>query len=114
MIQAHIGQAQWQKDRTPETDFGAILDTFDEAYTQTDQDIYKHLISSGHFVSDPDLDDRLETMVANKMLKRVKTGGKQETRRGDMVDLYMLYDSPTGDAANVNRAESRYDSGERE
>lgn len=137
MVDAHIGQAQWQKDRTVETDYGAILDTFDEAYTQTDGDIFKHLISSGHFISDPDLDDRLETMARHsilqaeakdakrahecdcspehKQLQRVPPGGKQDSRRGDMgPDLYMLYDQPTGDAANVNRAQSRYDSGERE
>jgi hypothetical protein len=114
MIQAHIGQAQWQKDRTTNSDFGAILDTFDEAYTQTDQDIYKRMIVSGHFVSDPDLDDRLETMSLhsvltqqaekareqdktrphhryechctpdNKQLQRVPPGGKQDARRGDM------------------------------
>lgn len=114
MIQAHIGQAQWQKERTIESDCAAILDTFDEAYTQTDQDIYTHLTSSGHFISDPDLDDRLELMVKNHQLKRVKTGGRQDTRRGDMVDLYMLFDAPTGDAANVRKGSSVYDMGERE
>lgn len=114
MIQAHIGQAQWQKERTVESDCAAILDTFEEAYTQTDQDIYTHLTSSGHFISDPDLDDRLDLMVNNHQLKRVKTGGRQETRRGDMVDLYMLYDAPTGDAASVLKGSSVYDMGERE
>lgn len=136
MIESHIGQAQWQKDRTIESDYGAILDTFDEAYTQTDQHIFKHLMSSGHFISDPDLDDRLETMARHsilvaaaqeaktkhvcecrpehKQLTRVPPGGKQDTRRGDMgPDLYMLFDQPTGDSATVNRAQSRYDSGER-
>lgn len=114
MIQSHIGQALWQKERTVESDCAAILDTFDEVYTQTDQDIYKHLTSSGHFISDPDLDDRLDLMIKNRQLKKVKTGGRQETRRGDMVDLYMLYDAPTGDAANVRKGSSVYDMGERE
>ncbi len=145
MVQSHIGQAQAQKDRTVETDYGWILDTFEEAFTQTDSDIYRRLTASGHFISDPDLDDRLETMslhsvleqeaerehakdksrprhrteckcsADNKQLQRVPPGGKQDTRRGDMgPDLYMLYSQATGDSATVSRAQSRYDSGERE
>lgn len=50
----------------------------------------------------------------HKQLAQVPTGGRQETRRGDMVDLYMLYNQSTGEAAAVPHSQSRYDSGERE
>ena len=117
MIQADIGQAQWQRDRTIQSDCLAILEMFagDEGvYTGSDADIFKWLIRSGYFMSDPDLDDRLELMVERKLLKRVRQGGKKETQRGDMVDLYMLPAQLTGEVGTVRRGQSIYEMGERE
>jgi len=50
----------------------------------------------------------------NKKLAVVDQGGRKDTQRGDLGDLYALYEQSTGDSANVSRGQSRYDSGERE
>lgn len=50
----------------------------------------------------------------NKKLEKVDQGGRKDTQRGDLNDLYALYGHATGDSANVPRSQSRYDSGERE
>lgn len=121
MIDSHIGQALWQQGRTVEDDCAAILDTFEEATTQTDDRIYKKLIESGHFMSDPDLDVRLELMSRhfdltnenrnlsphfkgtcdckpeNQRLRKDKVGGKKETQRGDRQRLYSLAFATGGD-----------------
>lgn len=111
MIRFHVEQALWQKERTVEADCAAILEMFEGdygVYTANDADIFKWLIRSGYYMSDPDLDDRLELMVEKKMLKRERQGGKKETQRGDMVDLYMLPNQRTGDAATVAKSEAGY------
>lgn len=50
----------------------------------------------------------------NKKLEKVDQGGRKDTQRGDLNDLYALYGHATGDSANVPHSQSRYDSGERE
>ncbi len=113
MLHAHIGQAQWQKDRTIEADYDAIIESFQSGvYTQTEDDIYGWLIRSGYFMSDPDFEERLSTMCrhsvlkdqarkehrqhmcdckpVHKMLIKDKQGGRKEGQKGDMVDVYEL------------------------
>lgn len=113
MIQAHIGQAQWQKERTIESDCGVVMEAVEETLGPDDE-IFMWLINRGYFMSDPDLDERLELMCANKQIYRVKQGGRKDTQRGDMVTVYHPQYEGTGDAVNVARANSIYSMGERE
>lgn len=143
MIQSHIGQSQWQKDRTLDADYDAIIESFEGVYAQTDEGIFRSLIRAGYFMSDPDLEDRLDTLSLhskleqdvvrkniklrerrepllplhrlscqcrpeNKRLEVVDQGGRKETQRGDLNDLYMLYGTATGDAAKVAQVGSNY------
>lgn len=102
-------------------------------YSATDSDIFKWLLARFYFMRDPELDERLDLLSQhselvrdaaerkapphrlsckcselNKQLKKESQGGKKDSQRGDMQDIYMLYDSRTGDAANVAHAVSRY------
>jgi hypothetical protein len=98
MNHAHKGHALWQKNRTIETDCAAIVEMFSgSAGTEgveraSDGDIALWLQKNGYFMSDPDLEDRLEHMVEQKMLE-VKSveESRQDGRRGVMVDLYALH-----------------------
>lgn len=106
-------------------------------YSATDDDIFKWLLARFYFMRDPELDDRLELMSwhselereaaekrlsphrldckcldLNKRLKKESQGGKKDTQRGDMPDVYMLYDSRSGDAYNSRKANSIYSQGE--
>lgn len=50
----------------------------------------------------------------NKKLEKVDQGGRKDTQRGDLNDLYALYGHATGDSASVPRANSVYEMGEPE
>lgn len=91
------GAIQWQIDRCVTEDCAAILEFFDTAARGTDDDIFKWLQSRFYFMRDPELDERLEYMVDNKMLKRIKQGGRKDGQKGDMVDVYQPYDEGTFD-----------------
>lgn len=93
MLHAHIGQAQWQLDRTLENDCNAILEMFENGPDRaTDDDIFQWLQKAGYFMRDPELDERLQYMVESKMLQPVSVeGSRQEGRRGVMLDLYRLH-----------------------
>lgn len=98
MLHAHIGQAQWQLDRTLSTDCDAILEMFEGVaggegvYRATDDDIFQWLQKVGYFMRDPELDERLQYMLEHKMLQLVSCeGSRQEGRRGTMLDLYELH-----------------------
>lgn len=115
MTDAHAGQTLWQLERTVEGDCAAILDMFDGedgVFCATDCDIFNWLQAHGYFMRDPELDDRLERMIQTKDLKREKQGGKKDTQRGDMVEVYMLYNARTGDAFNEAHANSIYSQGD--
>jgi len=92
MIQSHIGQAQWQKDRTLEADYEAIIESFENADSQTDSDIYRWLVRSGYFLSDPDLDDRLATMSKHSKLEQeaVKKNIKLREKGAPLLPLHRL------------------------
>lgn len=97
MNHAYRGQVQWQKNRTIETDCLAIVEMFSgkegtaAIERATDSDISVWLNRNCYFISDCDLDDRLELMVEKKMLDvMTPEKGRQEGRRGVMLQLYRL------------------------
>lgn len=88
---------QWQKARTIETDCQAIVEMFSAKEgtvaieTATDSEISVWLNRNGYYMSDCDLDDRLELLVEKKMLDiMTPEQGRQEGRRGVMLQLYRL------------------------
>lgn len=97
MNHAHVAQAQWQKNRTIQADCLAIVEVFqgDEGTEGTerasDSYISTWLNRNGYFMSDFDLDERLELMVEKKMLDRLSPEDcRQEGRRGVIPDIYAL------------------------
>ena len=113
MVHAHIGQAQWQLDRTVESDCEVIMEAVEELLGPQD-DIAHWLQARGYFMRDPELTERIDYMCEQKMIKPEKQGGKKDTQRGDMVTNYLPYYARTGDAYNAHRANSIYSQGEQE
>lgn len=97
MVYWHGHRAQWQKNRTRELDYAAIVQlfSFDEGSPGLERakrdEISAWLETCGYFMSDSELNERLDLMVENKMLE-VKSvdDSRQDGRRGIMVDLYAL------------------------
>lgn len=98
MIYGHGSDALWLKNRTREADYKAITEmfSFDEGTPGMERaqraDISAWLEKCGYYMSDSDLDERLDVMVEKKMLQ-VKSveDSRQEGRRGSMLDLYALH-----------------------
>lgn len=93
MVQAHIGQAQWQKERTLSSDCDVILEAIDEYNGISDDDLFMWLQKRGYFMRDPELDERLEYMLAQRMISETDAGaaGKQDERRGKLPTFYVRY-----------------------
>lgn len=91
-------KAYWQKNRTRQADYAAITQvfSFEEGTPGLERakrdEISAWLETCGYFMSDPELDERLDAMVEGKMLQ-VKSieDSRQEGRRGTMVELYALH-----------------------
>lgn len=97
MDHAHQGQVIWQRNRTIEADCDAIVEMFSGKEgttgpeTANDSDISVWLNRNGYFISDYDLDDRLDLMVDKKMLNVLSVEeSRQDGRRGVMISLYEL------------------------
>src|SRR6185369_2948130 len=97
MNHAHKGHALWQKNRTIDADCTAIVEMFkgekgmQGVYRATDSEISVWLQKNGYFMSDPDLEARLELMVEKQMLEIVdREQSRQVNRRGSMGDVYRL------------------------
>lgn len=91
-------RAQWQKNRTRQTDYNAIagLFSFAEGTVGIDRasrsDVSTWLDKCGFFMSDSELDERLDSMVEQKMLTVESVEeSRQDGRRGVMIDLYALH-----------------------
>lgn len=92
MVQAHIGQAQWQKERCLASDCDVILEAIDEYNGISDDDLFSWLQDRGYFMRDPELDERLEHMLAANMISETDAGhGKQDERRGKLPTFYVRY-----------------------
>jgi hypothetical protein len=91
-------RAQWQKNRTRQTDYDAIagLFSFEEGTCGIDRaskaDIIAWLDKCSFFMSESELDERLDLMVEKKMLTVESVeDSRQEGRRGTMIDLYAIH-----------------------
>lgn len=113
MIDAQIGQAQWQLDRTPNEEAARVLEAIDEGW-QVGSEIFNWLQKRSYFMREPELQTRLIWMCDNRKLREVKQGGKKDNQRGDLASMYVRYDARTGDAFTVSRGNSPYNSGEDE
>lgn len=91
-------RAQWQKNRTRQMDYNAITElfSFEEGTSGVERasraDISSWLDKCGYYMSEAELNERLDLMVEKKMLE-VKSveDSRQEGRRGVMIDLYALH-----------------------
>lgn len=111
MVDAQIGHAQWQLDRTVGEEAARILEAIDEGW-QVGQEILNWLQQRSYFIREPELQTRLVYMVENKKLREVKQGGRKDNQRGDLTSMYVRYDARTGDAFSVHKGNSNYESGE--
>jgi hypothetical protein len=99
MIYGQGASALWVKNRTRQTDYAAIVElfSFDEGTPGMERagraDISSWLEKCGYYMSDSDLDERLDSMVEKKMLEvHSVEESRQDGRRGVMLDLYALSD----------------------
>lgn len=98
MLLWHGRHAEWQKDRTRSSDYAAILEmfSFEEGIPGTERASKKEIIAwldkCSYFMSEPELNERLDLMVEKKMLE-VKSveESRQDGRRGILIDLYALH-----------------------
>lgn len=91
-------RAHWQKMRTRQADYEAITElfSFEEGTAGLERasraEIASWLEKCGYFMSDSELDERLDLMVEKKMLTVESVeDSRQEGRRGLMIDLYGLH-----------------------
>jgi hypothetical protein len=108
MVYGQGADALWLKNRTRETDYKAITElfSFDEGTPGMERagraDISAWLEKCGYYMSESDLNERLDAMVTDKMLDvHSVEESRQDGRRGVMLDLYALSDE------YVERLESR-------
>lgn len=99
MVYGQGADALWVKNRTRQADYDAIVElfSFDEGTAGMERagraDISAWLEKCGYYMSDSDLDDRLDAMVADRMLEvHSVEESRQDGRRGVMLDLYALSD----------------------
>lgn len=91
-------RAQWQKNRTRQADYAAITQVFSfeegtAGLVRAKRDeISAWLEMCGYFMSEAELNERLDLMVEKKMLE-VKSveDSRQEGRKGLMVEIYALH-----------------------
>lgn len=99
MVYEQGSDALWLKNRTAQAEYDAITElfSFDEGTAGMERasraDISAWLEKCGYYMSNADLDLRLDVMVEKRMLE-VKSveDSRQEGRRGTMIDLYALTD----------------------
>lgn len=96
MIHSRIGQIQWQLDRTVEGDYRVIKMAVSETLG-TDDDVFMWLQDRSYFMSDPELESRLEFMVENGQIRKKQAEGRKKGQRGKMVDVYLPVYGLNGD-----------------
>lgn len=111
MIDAHLGHAQWQLDRTDKEESVVILEAIDEGW-QCGQEIFNWMQKRSYFMREPELQTRLAWMCENKKLREVKQGGRKDNQRGDLTSMYVRYDARTGEAFMASRSNSIYAMGD--
>lgn len=97
MIYGQGADALWEKNRTYQADYDAITElfSFDEGTAGMERagraDISAWLDKCGRYMSDSDLDARLDVMVKQGILDvHSVEESRQDGRRGVMLDLYAL------------------------
>lgn len=112
MVYGHGNSALILKNRTRQTDYEAIAElfSFDEGTPGMERavrsDISSWLEKCGYYISDSDLNERLDVMVEKGMLEvHSVEESRQDGRRGVMLDLYAL--SPAYEAELENRRERK-------
>jgi hypothetical protein len=89
MAQSHASQAYWQKNRTVADDCEIIQMAVKKNGGEIgEDDLYKWLVETGYFMSDPEFEERLEYMnrddVRLALVTDAGSEGKQEERRGKL------------------------------
>lgn len=97
MLYSQGADAMWLKNRTYQADYDAIAElfSFDEGTPGMERagraDISAWLEKCGYYMSDSDLDARLDVMVKQGVLEvHSVEESRQDGRRGVMLDLYAL------------------------
>lgn len=95
MVQSHTAQAFWQKSRTIQDDCEIIRKVVKDSEAISGDDLFIWLNEHGYFMSDPELEERLEYMMRDdvRMVSETDAGpdGKQDDRRGQLPQLLVPY-----------------------
>lgn len=111
MYHAMIGQVQWQLDRTVDEDCDKIFEAIEDGCYRFD-DMFKWLQERGYFMREPEVEDRLATMVERKRVRETKEGGRKDTQRGEMTTIWVPYYARGGDDFTASRSTSIYAMGD--
>lgn len=113
MAQNHSAQVHWQKNRSLDDDCHIIHKVVKDAVTISEDDLFTWLIEHGFFMSDPELEERLEYMTGEdiKMLSWVDAGpdAKQDDRRGKLPQMLTLYFRKWDQGAKRNKEDDEDD-----
>lgn len=95
MVQNHTAQAFWQKNRTIDDDCQIIHKVVKDSEVISGDDLFTWLNEHGYFMSDPELEERLEYMERDdvRLVCATDAGhdGKQEDRRGSLPKVYVTW-----------------------
>jgi|ERR1051326_3722400 hypothetical protein len=109
MAQSHQAQVHWQMNRSIDADCEAIMLPVKKYGAVAEDDLYTWLIEHGYFMSDPELDERLDYMQRDdvRMLRITDAGkaGKQEERRGKLPQIYVKWFKDWGEHYKQHRPE---------
>lgn len=93
LVDKHLEDLDWQLKRTVENDCRLILKYIEDAGGMNDDDIFTELHEHGRVMRVPQLEKRLDYMVAEKQILDENAGkdGKLEDARGTQASWYVPY-----------------------
>lgn len=93
MIHSRIGQSQWQLARTVESDCSIVREAVKELMGSADE-VFLWLQHRNYFMSPPDVDDRLDMLVAQGRVKEIEEVGRKAGQKGAMRKVYIAISNP--------------------
>lgn len=93
LVDKHLEDVDWQAKRTVEGDCRLILKAIEDAGGMTDDEIYLSLYERGRVMREPQLEKRLDKMVADKQILNEDAGkdGKLDKAKGKQPSWYVPY-----------------------
>jgi|SRR5215204_3874548 len=97
MLYAHRDHVLRQLDRTVAIDCRIVKKAV-ALLRGSDDEILECMQVRGYFISEQDLDDRLELLIGLKEIFKKQAEGRKKGQRGKMVDVYLPFRTDTEDA----------------